>query len=85
MPSYGFFIRHLKGLTMTDVEVSYIKDDVRPPFLLSDVKGADFNRVKAQRPEGGKTFVLRDVSGFTTNQVWQVPDTTLSQVKEKEF
>jgi hypothetical protein len=34
MPAYGFFVRHVRGLTMTDVEVSYLKDDVRPPFLL---------------------------------------------------
>ena len=85
MPAYGFYVRHVKALTMTDVEVSSMTDDVRPPFLLSDVKGADFIGVKAQRAAGAKTFVLRDVSDFTTHRVWQIPDTTLPQVKEKEL
>jgi len=85
MPAYGFYVRHVKALTMTDVEVSSMTDDVRPPFLLSDVKGADFIGVKAQRAAGAKTFILRDVSGFTTHRVWQIPDTALPQVKEKEL
>jgi len=85
MPAYGFYVRHVKALTMTDVEVSSMTDDVRPPFLLSDVKGADFIGVKAQRAAGAKTFILRDVSDFTTHRVWQIPDTTLTQVKEKEL
>lgn len=85
IPAYGFFIRHVKGITMTDVEVSFMNNDARPPFLLSDVKGADFNRVKAQRTASGKTFVLRDVTDFNTYQVWLVPDTRLEQAKEKEL
>jgi len=85
MPSYGFYIRHVKGLTMTDVEVSYIKDDARPPFVLDDVKGADFHRIKAQRNGTGPTFVLKAVSDFNTNQVWLVPDTRIEQAAQKNL
>src|SRR5204863_3682333 len=74
IPAYGFFIRHVKGLTMTDVEVSYMKDDLRPPFMLDDVKGADFHRVRAQRMPNGSMFVLKNVFDFTTNQCWLLPD-----------
>jgi polygalacturonase len=85
IPAYGFFIRHVKGITMTDVEVSYMKDDARAPFFLSDVAGADFHRVKAERPLAGKTFVLRDVADFSTSQVSQVPDTRIDKVQSKEY
>jgi polygalacturonase len=85
MPAYGFYIRHVKGLTMTDVEVSYIKGDVRPPFILDDVKGADFHRVKAQKISPGPIFVLKGVSDFNTNQVWLVPDTRIEQVAQKNL
>jgi polygalacturonase len=85
IPSYGFFIRHVKGITMSDVEVSYMKDDVRPPFFLSDVTGADFHRVKAQRMMSGKTFVLRNVADFNTSQVSLVPDMRIDRVQSKEF
>ena len=85
VPAYGFFIRHVKGITMTDVEVSFLRDDLRPPFLLSDVKGADFHRLKAQRAPAGKIFVLKDVWDFVANQVSSVPDTRIDQVKEREL
>jgi len=85
MPAYGFYIRHVKGLTMTDVEVSYIKDDARPPFVLDDVKGADFHRIKAQRNGTRPTFVLKGVSDFNTNQVWLVPDTRIEQAAQKNL
>lgn len=85
MPVYGFFIRHVKGISMNDIEVSFMTDDARPPFFLSDVKGADFHRVKAQRLTTGKTFVLKDVSDFNTSQVWLVPDTRIDRVKDREL
>ena len=49
LPSYGFFIRHVKGLELRDVEVSYLSPDLRPAFWLNDVVDAEFIHVKAQR------------------------------------
>src|SRR5688572_5473310 len=85
MPAYGFFVRHVKGLSMNDVEVSFMTEDVRPAFVLIDVKGADFHRVKAQRLNAEKTFVLKNVSDFNASQVWLVPDTRIDLVKEREL
>jgi hypothetical protein len=84
-PAYGFFIRHVKGISMTDVEVSYLSDDVRPPFYLSDVLGADLHRVKAQKASSAKMFVLRDVGDFNTSQVSLMPDVRLDKVQSKEY
>ena len=57
LPSYGFFIRHVKGLQMRDVEVSYLSPDFRPAFWLNDVKVSEFIHVKAK--ETDCVFVLR--------------------------
>ena len=48
LPAYGFFIRHVQGLQMRDVEVNYLSPDLRPAFWLSDVKDVEFIHVKAQ-------------------------------------
>jgi polygalacturonase len=85
IPSYGFFVRHVKGLTMTDVEMSYIKDDMRPPFMLEDVRGADFHRVKAQRQENGPMFVLKKVADFSTHQCWLLPDLQLEKADQRNL
>ena len=64
LPSYGFFIRHTKGLQMRDVEVSYLSPDLRPAFVLNNVSGAEFINVKAQREADVPAFVLKNVTDF---------------------
>jgi polygalacturonase len=85
LPAYGFLIRHVKGLEMRDVEVSYLKEDARPPFWLNDVMGADFQHVKSQRGAGVPMFVLKNVSDFNTHQCWPLPDTRLDRVVAKKL
>src|SRR6266705_6685708 len=41
IPAYGFFIRHVRGLEMSDVAVTYLKDDARSAFIFSDAKAVD--------------------------------------------
>jgi polygalacturonase len=85
LPAYGFFIRHVKALQINDVEVSYIKEDARPPFVMNDVKGADFFRLRAQHGANVPTFALKEVEGFSVQQSWPLPDTRLERVDEKRF
>jgi polygalacturonase len=85
MPAYGFFIRHVKGLELTDVEVSYLKEDLRPAFVLDDVKDADFNLVKAQHAPNVPAFSLKNVDGFSLFHSGSVPDAKLGSVKEKQL
>ncbi|MEO6922404.1 MAG: glycoside hydrolase family 28 protein [Acidobacteriaceae bacterium] len=46
-PSNGFFIRHLKNLEMSHVEIAPQSPDPRPAFWLEDVHRADFFAVTA--------------------------------------
>jgi hypothetical protein len=70
---------------MRDVEVSYLKEDARPPFWLNDVMGADFQHVKSQRGAGVPMFVLKNVSDFNTHQCWPLPDTRLDRVVARKL
>ncbi|MEG9432063.1 rhamnogalacturonidase [Terriglobus sp. ADX1] len=57
--SHGFFIRHLKQLEMSHVEIAPLHPDPRPAFWLEDVQRADFFAITApQQPN----FALRNVS-----------------------
>jgi polygalacturonase len=85
LPAYGFFIRHIKGLQMRDVEVSYLSPDLRPAFVLSNVNGAEFVHIKAQREVDVPTFVLRNVSDFSIQQSWPLPDQRLDRVDARKF
>ncbi len=57
-PSNGFFIRHLRHLEMSHVEIAPEKPDVRPAFYLEDVERADFFAITAPLQPN---FALRKV------------------------
>jgi polygalacturonase len=82
IPAYGFFIRHVNGLRLDNVEVSFMKEDMRPAFWLNDVKGAEFFRVRAQRSAEVPTFVLNEVEDFSVQQSHPLPDTRLEKTKQ---
>jgi hypothetical protein len=74
MPAYGFYVRHAKNVEISDVQIIPQEPDARPPIMLEDVKGAEFENVKAQRAAGAPMFVLRNVTGLKTHRVQGVAD-----------
>lgn len=46
-PTQGFFIRHLKNLEMSHIEIAPASNDPRPAFWLEDVHRADFFAITA--------------------------------------
>ena len=85
LPAYGFFIRHAKGIDLTNVQISFANDDFRPPFLLQDVSGVDFNHVSAQREDGVPAFVLRNITDFNIHDCKGVADTHIDRADQKKF
>lgn len=83
MPAHGFFIRHVKGIDLRDVEVRYVKEDLRPGFVLDDVTGANFIHVHTQRSGDAPGFVLRNVEDVSFYLSRPVPDTHLDKVEHK--
>ena len=58
-PSNGFFLRHLRGLEMSHVEIAPAAADPRPAFWLEDVHRADFFAITAPLQPN---FALRRVT-----------------------
>ena len=74
MPAYGFYLRHIKGLTMDNIQLHTMSDDARPPFVLDDVNSAEFFRVKADRTAGVNNFAFKNSSDLTMRMVEGTPD-----------
>jgi len=81
MPSHGFYIRHARGIRLDDVEIVPEKPDVRPAFVLDDVRDADFFRVRTPREAGAPVFELHKVADFSVHMSRFVPDTQLAQTE----
>ncbi len=85
IPAYGFFIRHVKGIELNNVDVAFENEDFRPPFILEDVKKAEFRNVEAQITEKVPTFILKNVKDFSTSQCNPVPDMQFDSVEYKQL
>jgi hypothetical protein len=48
LPVSAFYIRHVKGLAMHHITVTYEQADARPAVALVDVAGADFQPMNGQ-------------------------------------
>jgi polygalacturonase len=83
MPSHGFYVRHVKGIQFDNIEIRAGKDDLRPAFVLEDVEGADFFRIKVPQTAGVPAFALHKVSGFAVHMCDGVPDTQLKAVENE--
>jgi polygalacturonase len=41
LPAYGFYCRHVKGLSLRNIETSFLEDDERPALVCDDVEGLE--------------------------------------------
>jgi polygalacturonase len=85
MPAHGFFLRHVKNIAVSNVEISQLSGDQRPAFVLHDVQGADFFRVRTPRTKNAPVFALHDVDDFSAYRCRGVADLELEHADEKTF
>ena len=85
MPSYGFFFRHVKNLKLHDVQVSFMKDDPRPPFILDDVKGAIFYDIQAQKTTDASFFMLKNVQDIDIQKVKGMKDVNIKNADSRRL
>ncbi len=81
-PSSGFFLRHMRNLEMSHVEIANATPDARPAFALEDVDRADFFACTAPRGPAG-AFALHNVRDLRIGWSRAAPDTTLATVDSK--
>jgi polygalacturonase len=85
LPAYGFFIRHVKNIELNNVEISFMGKETRPAFILDDVKGADFFRVKAQKAPDAPVYQLKNVENFILKDGGQIPDKKITKTPQLSF
>jgi polygalacturonase len=80
MPASGFFLRHMRNLEMSHVEVACATPDARPAFFLTDVDRADFFAITAPRgPQGA--FALHGVKDLRIGWSRAADDLTAANIE----
>ena len=81
-PSTGFFLRHIRNLEMSHVEIANRTPDARPPFYLDSVERADFFAITGPRTADG-AFALRNVKDLRIGWSRAAADNTLDNADNK--
>jgi polygalacturonase len=82
MPASGFFLRHVRNVEMSHVEIANTTPDARPAFYLTSVERADFFGITAP-PNVDGAFALHDVKDLRIGWSRAAADTTLGTVDNK--
>jgi polygalacturonase len=82
MPSLGFFLRHMRNVEMSHVELAALAPDARPAFYLQDVERADFFSITAPRAAAGN-FALNGVKDLRIGWSRAAADTVLDAADSK--
>ena len=86
LPATGFFLRHIRNLEMSNIEIATETPDARPAFWLKAVEGADFFRVRVPRGSGSvPAFDLHDVTDFRVFGSQFVPDTSAQKIDSRKL
>jgi polygalacturonase len=82
VPASGFFLRHVRNVEMSHVEIANTLPDARPAFCLTYVERADFFAITAPRGADG-AFALHNVKDLRIGWSRAAADTTLSSIDDK--
>jgi hypothetical protein len=74
-PAQGFFLRHIKNIEMSHVEIQPAAPDPRPSFYLEDVHRADFIAVTA--PSAPPAFSINNSTDVRIRLSRAAPDSTI--------
>ena len=58
IPSSSFYIRHVKKIELSGIDISFATPDFRPAIQLDDVKGSEFRNIKINQPNAPRLFKL---------------------------
>jgi polygalacturonase len=83
-PASGFFLRHVRNVEMSHVEIANTTPDARPAFSLTDVERADFFAITAPRGADG-AFALHGVKDLRIGWSRAAADTVLSSADNKNL
>jgi polygalacturonase len=85
LPSYGFYIRHAKGITFSDIKIRTTKKDYRPAFALDDVKDVVFRFLDIQKNENIPLFQLKKTEQFSLFQSAPYTDKKINNATDEQF
>jgi polygalacturonase len=85
IPAGGFYVRNVKNIEFSNVELAWSQPDARPVFWLNNVSGAEFFRIQTPKGLGTPVFALNKVEDFKVGGSRNVADMQMETVAQKNL
>lgn len=85
IPSYGFFIRHVKNIEMNNVKIAFLEKETRPAMILIDVKGIELHNVEMMKAGNAPLISADQVTNFEMKKCKGLKDVTLQEISKQTF
>ena len=85
IPANGFYVRNVKNIEFSNIEVAWARPDARPVFSINNVAGAEFFRIKTPKSLSAPVFALNKVEDFQVAGSRNVQDVQLAAVGQKKL
>jgi len=85
IPGSAFYIRHVDGIELENIDISFETEDFRPALILDDVRKASFLNISSTGTETIPVFRLKDVDDFRILLSKNLPDMGLEKADFKEI
>ncbi|NWJ50439.1 MAG: glycoside hydrolase family 28 [Bacteroidetes bacterium] len=69
LPVWGFYVRHVKGLTMKNIQLSYQKEDFRSACAFDDVQGLNINKMEIPTAKTLPIVVFNNITDLTIEKL----------------
>jgi polygalacturonase len=73
-PAAGLYIRHIKNLTLKNVQITFDQPDARPSLQMYDADGVTLDHFDTQKSSSGEIMRNRDVKNLTVVNSAGLPD-----------
>jgi polygalacturonase len=85
VPASGFFIRNVKNIALSNVELAWSGQDSRPVFWLGNVDGAEIFHARVPKNAVSPVLSLHDVEDITVMVSRNLKDVHLDKVDEQNL
>ena len=85
LPAYRMYARHVHNLSVHHMDLSLMQNESRPPIMLYDVAGAQFEHVSVQAAAGTPVFAVNKVTDFSVEKCTGLPEAHRDTVDEESL
>ncbi len=83
IPASGFYVRNVKNIEFSNIEIAWSQPDVRPVFSLNNVNGAEFFRIKTPKRLSTPVFAFNKSEDVSVTSCRNVKDVQLDVADHK--